>query len=74
MSCTYVVMDEGGNGCGQARTWEVGSKPLGISPYGAYDMMGNVQEWTADWYDAGYYGQTPEGITCVQGTHAVLED
>ena len=21
-----------------------------------------------------YYGQTPEGITCVQGTHAVLED
>jgi formylglycine-generating enzyme required for sulfatase activity len=29
-------------------TMEVGSMPEDISPYEVYDMMGNVQEWTAD--------------------------
>ena len=60
VSCTHVVMDEGGPGCGQTRTWEVGSKPLGVSPYGAHDMIGNVYEWTADWFDESYYAAAPE--------------
>jgi formylglycine-generating enzyme required for sulfatase activity len=33
-------------------TTPVGSYPEGISPYGAYDMAGNVWEWVADWYQA----------------------
>ena len=37
----------------------VGMFEGGKSPYGIYDMAGNVWEWVSDWYDADYYKTGP---------------
>lgn len=37
----------------------VGSFPRDRSPFGVWDMAGNVQEWCLDSYDASYYGWSP---------------
>jgi formylglycine-generating enzyme required for sulfatase activity len=37
----------------------VTSYVVGDSPYGASNMTGNMWEWTADWYQADYYTQSP---------------
>jgi formylglycine-generating enzyme required for sulfatase activity len=44
-------------GSGIKDTTEVYRYPLGTSPYGAYDMAGNVYEWVSDPspYQQGYY-------------------
>jgi formylglycine-generating enzyme required for sulfatase activity len=47
LNANYVVGD----------TTPVGSYPEGISPYGIYDMAGNVFEWVRDWYSADFIGR-----------------
>lgn len=38
---------------------EVDAYPGGQSPYGLFNMVGNVQEWVSDYYDPEYYEFSP---------------
>ena len=40
-------------------TAPVGSYPDGASPYGVFDLAGNVWEWVADWFSGDYYTNSP---------------
>ena len=57
VSCKQAILDDGVtrgskgdemDGCGEDRTWPVGSRPA--NALGLYDMHGNAGEWTATWY------------------------
>jgi formylglycine-generating enzyme required for sulfatase activity len=44
---------------GMNGTAPVGSAPQAVSPYGVFDLVGNVWEWVRDWYAEDFYARTP---------------
>ncbi|NPV57353.1 MAG: SUMF1/EgtB/PvdO family nonheme iron enzyme [Anaerolineae bacterium] len=61
IDCTHANFYGKDEGC-IGDTTRVRSYPSGASPYGAYDMVGNVSEWVADWYAEDYYSSLVEWI------------
>jgi formylglycine-generating enzyme required for sulfatase activity len=44
---------------GSNGTAPVGSLPENVSPYGVFDLVGNVWEWVRDWYADDFYAVAP---------------
>ena len=57
-NCPFDWADENANDLYEF-TAPVGSYPDGTSWVGAADLAGNVWEWVADWYQDGYYEDSP---------------
>jgi formylglycine-generating enzyme required for sulfatase activity len=53
----YAWFDGNAWSKGEKYAHRVGQK--GPNAFGLYDVHGNVWEWCADWFDAGYYAKAP---------------
>lgn len=71
----HGLLQEAKGDDGYRFTAPVGSFPEGVSPYGAYDMAGNVWEFVADFYDPYYFYYAPrfnpQGPRA--GTHKIVK-
>jgi len=68
-SCYNTVMKGNSDwGCDNGFAMSVGSKPNGKSPYGLYDMAGNVWEWVEDDWHEDYTGAPTDGSAWVDAT------
>ena len=64
--CTYANVSKQAFDCeGEEMTLPVGS--FRSNPFGLYDMIGNVQEWTADCWNYTYDGAPADGRAWQQG-------
>jgi sulfatase modifying factor 1 len=48
---------------GYASRWQSGPESVGLAEpncFGLFNMCDNVHEWCSDWYDAAYYGISPD--------------
>ena len=54
-----------------------GTSPVGAFPpngYGLYDLIGNVWEWTSDWFRAGHFREAPEAGRTPRNPHGGAEE